>query len=87
MNKRLPTIYHGVPDPGEDTSVVNDAIQDVVARLNEVPMHLLPRVICSVVLSLCCAQHDPVRAFHEIGNNVRHGLNDVLATEKEAGNA
>lgn len=87
MTRRLPMIYHGIPDPGEDTNIINDAIQDVIARLNDVPTPLLPRVIYSVVLSLCCAQPDPLRAFHKIGNNVIHCLKRVLETENEAGNA
>jgi hypothetical protein len=79
MNDRLPTIYHGVSDSEEDTRIVNDAIQDMVARLSAVPERLALGVLCSVMVSACCAQDDPGAIFQVIGANVALAINNVLA--------
>lgn len=80
MSERLPTVYHGLPSPdGEaDTAIVNDAVQDIVTRLNMVPEHLALRVICSVMVSVVCAQTDPYGTFQLIGANVAQAVNDAL---------
>lgn len=74
----LPTIYHGIPDPGPDSDTVNAALQEIIARINKVPPHLLDRVICSVVTSVCCAQNDPASVFAFIGANVGAAIEDYL---------
>lgn len=76
---KLPTIYHGLPKDDEDTAIVDAALQDVFARLNSVPDHLGERVICSVMLSACCAQLDPLAALRMISANVSSGIRAHLA--------
>jgi hypothetical protein len=84
MAERLPTIYHGVAGSEEDKRIVDDAIQDITARFNEVPGDLALRVICSLVTSVCCAQDDPAETFTTIGHNV--GLAIEAATAEPEGN-
>lgn len=82
MIKPLPTIYHGIPEPGEDSDTVETALQELVARFNQVPFHLSPRVICGLVTSVCCAQPDPAAAFGIIGVNVGRAIAMALMENK-----
>lgn len=83
---RLPTIYHGLPYPEDEASIVQDALQEIVARLNQVPIDgdLPLRVIVSVLVSFCCAQDDPAAAFQIVGLNVGRGIEE--ATMRPEGN-
>lgn len=79
MSDPLPTVYHGIPSSDEDTRIVQDALQEIVARLNEVPEgDLALRVIVSVLVSVCCAQSNPGAAFQIIGANVAAAINGVM---------
>lgn len=79
MMNRLPTVYHGLDPSDENKRLVDDALQDIIARLNELPPHLTARVLCSVVLTACLNQPDPVGSFRLIGQNVAPAINAALA--------
>jgi hypothetical protein len=79
MAERLPTIYHGVVGSEEDKRAVDDAIHDIVSRLNQVPEHLGLRVICSIVVSVCCAQDDPAAVFAIVGSNAGQAIAAAIA--------
>lgn len=61
MSEPLPTIYHGPGASEEDTRVVNDALQEIIARLNKLPVERdIPlKVLCSILVNMCRAQDDP----------------------------
>jgi hypothetical protein len=84
MAERLPTILHGVCTSEDDKRIVEDALQDVIARLNVVPSHLSLRVICSVLVSVCCAQDDPASTYAMIGGNAGRAIK--MAIEEPEGN-
>lgn len=79
MREQFPTVYHGIPEPGEDTDIVNAALQDLVDQLNAVPGYLAMRVICSFVVTACCGQDDPAEVFNVISLNARNAINGFLA--------
>jgi hypothetical protein len=79
MTDRLPTVYHGVPTFGADRQIVEDAVQDIIARLNALRGRLTAQVICSIVVSVCCAQDDPAAIFDTIVLNADVAINAILA--------
>jgi hypothetical protein len=81
MQDLLPIDYLGVPPSEEDRCIVDDALQNIIARLNEVPKdrYLFFRTVCSVLLSVCCAQDDPASAFDSIGASVGSAILVILA--------
>lgn len=79
MATKLPTVYHGIPKQDADTALVEDANQTILAKLNSIPPHLIARVVASVVVSVCCAQEDPVMAFETISYNAATAISAVIA--------
>lgn len=82
MSDRLPTVYYGIPDDEKETRAIDDALNDIVTTLNSVPGHLSLRLICSVVVTVCCNQDDPGAAFQIIGANVASAIKIAIAEPK-----
>lgn len=75
----LPTTFYGIPEDDDDTKSVQDALQAITATINSVSPHLMPRLISSVLLTVCANQLDPIAAFEAIGEQVGQGIAAHLA--------